>query len=298
MNLKILNYVSKKCPQCGSNASRYDNICIECQVPLRTFFDEINLIHDLDSFIQPIWTQRLKINRHKMLEDIFVEFPQLIPYAERIALINLTRNFTYVHLNQMNAEIQEYLLLYPQIKTKLVHLQAWIKEKFRELRKKEKVLSYGLPQNPFLRVFQEYAKVYPEYLEAVKDIDTLSTVKKRALTKGKPIDLTYRNPLSKLNEFETVLTNIINVAKRMGTALEKIRDLRQNVAHIRNQYHELVKRNPRSVVDLDESIDEYNAIIQSLGDLSMLVFHNGIPYQRNHSRKGIKRGTGNNRKRS
>ncbi len=347
MNIILKNYITKKCPKCNANASRYDNICMTCQVPLQTLFDENGLIQDLDSFIQPIRSQKLKINRKQMLEDIFVEYPSLIPHAERISLINLARNLTKVHLNQLNADIQESLILLPQINIKLAHFQNWLKENVLALVKTEKVLCINIPSNPFLKVFQDYAKIYPRYLEAIRSLHRskfslkqVAAVQSSQQLRSSGIPATFQLPQQRKNsgipaafqlpqqaksspptpvalplpemikktlvpdrfskskskvdipdpdaslaiiELEKPLVDIINVARKMGTALEHIRDLRQNLAHIRKQYNELSQSNPRSVVDLDETIDEYNALIQSLGELSMLVFKNGIPVQRNHT---------------
>jgi hypothetical protein len=302
MNVNLKDYISKKCPKCNANASRYDNICIECQVPLQTLFEENSLIQDLESFIQPIRSQKLKINRHQMLEDLFKEYPGLIPYAERIALINLARNLTKVHLNQINADVQDSLILSPQINAKLMHFQNWMKENMPALVKTEKLLSASLPSNPFLQVFQEYAKLYPRYLEALKSSrkpkpasfpNLFSMMKPGLLKPGllKPgLPATPDESATKAAEHEKALAGIINVARKMGTALEHIRDLRQNIAHIRKQYSELAERNPRSAIDLDESIDEYNAVIQSIGELSMLVFQNGMPVQRNYTYAEAKQG--------
>jgi hypothetical protein len=263
---------------------------MNCQVPLQTLFDESGLLQDLDSFIQPVRSQKLKINRRSMLEDIFVEYPSIIPYAERIALINLARNLKRVHLNQLNADVQEALILTPQINLTLMHFQNWLKENIAALVKTEKSLCVNIPRNPFLEVFQEYARTYPKYLETISSMRKAKDTPLQGLfSKAKQIS-PKNDAAVDLIEIEKTLVGIIKVATKLGTALEHIRDLRQNVAHIRKQYNETVQGNPRSAIDLDESIDEYNAVIQSLGELSMLIFRNGMPVQRNYTYTEVKQG--------
>lgn len=268
-NLKLKYYIVKVCPQCGTEATRYDAICGNCGALVSGSFDLEGFKKDIQAYIATLLQGRAEINARNQFRDLFGAYPQIGMFLERKIVASLLILLKDQQLPRITAELEQLMRSEPDLTADLRQMQQFLADlDIKVVNSLDQLRNHGVV-NPLIPLLQDYALAHGDYL-----------VQKHLLERAgeksaEVIQVSMVEP--KLEALRQKMKDLLDRIDNIAQAVQAGQSLGKNYAH----YVESVANMPqdRFQPTVARILDEYDVTIKIMQNVMNIGFQNGKPIQ-------------------